>query len=304
MITGTAQMDGAILVCSAYDGPMPQTREHILLAKQIGVPAIVIFLNKVDLIDDLDLIELIELELRELLSSNNYPGKIIPIIRGSALMALKETKGKWCDSIKLLIKTIDKYIPTPKRERDKPFLMPIEDVFSILGRGTVATGRIERGLIKIGDDIEIVGIKQTIKTTCVGIEMFRKTLVQGEAGDNVGILLRGIDKNIIERGRVLCKPKSLCSYSIFLAEVYALKKEEGGRHTPILNKYRPQFYFRTTDVTGTIHLGKGVEMIMPGDNVTISIELIYPVALEEGLHFAIREGGKTVGAGVITKLMG
>ncbi|PIM96125.1 Elongation factor Tu [Candidatus Hodgkinia cicadicola] len=303
MITGTAQMDGAILVCSAYDGPMPQTREHILLAKQIGVPAIVVFLNKIDLIDDLDLIELVELELRELLSSYNYPGKQIPIVRGSALMALKETKGEWCDAIKLLIEIIDKHIPTPKRERDKPFLMPIEDVFSILGRGTVATGRIERGLIKIGDDVEIVGIKQTIKTTCVGIEMFRKTLIQGEAGDNVGILLRGIDKNIIERGRVLCKPKSLCSYSVFLAEIYALKKEEGGRHTPILNRYKPQFYFRTTDVTGTIHLDKGVEMIMPGDNATISIELIYPVALEEGLHFAVREGGKTVGAGVVTRLM-
>ncbi|PIM96813.1 Elongation factor Tu [Candidatus Hodgkinia cicadicola] len=303
MITGTAQMDGAILVCSAYDGPMPQTREHILLAKQIGVPAIVVFLNKIDLIDDLDLIELVELELRELLSSYNYPGNEIPIVRGSALMALKETKGEWCNTIKLLIETIDKHIPTPKRERDKPFLMPIEDVFSILGRGTVATGRIERGLIKIGDDVEIVGIKQTIRTTCVGIEMFRKTLVQGEAGDNVGVLLRGIDKNIIERGRVLCKPKSLCSYSVFSAEIYALKKEEGGRHTPILNKYKPQFYFRTTDVTGTIHLNKGVEMIMPGDNATISIELIYPVALEEGLHFAVREGGKTVGAGVITELM-
>ncbi|WP_146656963.1 elongation factor Tu [Candidatus Hodgkinia cicadicola] len=303
MITGTAQMDGAILVCSAYDGPMPQTREHILLAKQIGVPAIVVFLNKIDLIDDLDLIELVELELRELLSSYNYPGKQIPIVRGSALMALKETKGEWCDAIKLLIEIIDKHIPTPKRERDKPFLMPIEDVFSILGRGTVATGRIERGLIKIGDDVEVVGIKQTIKTTCVGIEMFRKTLIQGEAGDNVGILLRGIDKNIIERGRVLCKPKSLCSYSVFLAEIYALKKEEGGRHTPILNRYKPQFYFRTTDVTGTIHLDKGVEMIMPGDNATISIELIYPVALEEGLHFAVREGGKTVGAGIVTRLM-
>ncbi|PIM95761.1 Elongation factor Tu [Candidatus Hodgkinia cicadicola] len=303
MITGAAQMDGAILVCSACDGPMPQTREHILLAKQVGVPAIVVFLNKIDLIDDSELIDIVELEVRELLSYYGYSGNTIPIVRGSALLALQDVKGKWCDSIKLLIETVDNRIPTPKRERDKPFLMPIEDVFSILGRGTVATGRIERGLIRIGDDIEIVGIKQTIRTTCIGIEMFRKTLDQGEAGDNVGILLRGVDKNVIERGRVLCKPKSLCSYSSFIAEIYALKKEEGGRHTPILNKYKPQFYFRTTDVTGTILFNKGMEMIMPGDNATISVELIYPVALEERLHFAIREGGRTVGAGVIIKLV-
>ncbi|PIM96554.1 Elongation factor Tu [Candidatus Hodgkinia cicadicola] len=303
MITGAAQMDGAILVCSACDGPMPQTREHILLAKQVGVPAIVVFLNKIDLVDDLELIDIVELELRELLSYYGYSGNTIPIIRGSALLALQDIDGQWCKSVKSLIEAIDKYIPTPKRDIDKPFLMPIEDVFSILGRGTVATGRIERGLIKIGDDIEIVGIKQTIKTTCIGVEMFRKTLDQGEAGDNVGILLRGIDRNTIERGRILCKPKSLCSYSAFTAEIYALRKEEGGRHTPILNKYKPQFYFRTTDVTGTIIFNKGIEMIMPGDNATILVELIYPVALEEGLRFAIREGGKTVGAGVIIKLL-
>ncbi len=303
MITGAAQMDGAILVCSASDGPMPQTREHILLAKQVGVPAIVVFLNKLDQVDDLELIDLVELEIRELLSSYDYCGNEIPIIRGSALLALQNQDKKWKDAIISLIKAVDNSIPLPKRERDKPFLMPIEDVFSISGRGTVATGKIERGIIKLGDELEIVGIKQTSKTICIGIEMFKKTLDQGEAGDNVGLLLRGVDKDIIERGRVLCKPKSIHSYSRFTAEIYSLKKEEGGRHTPFFNNYKPQFYFRTTDVTGTITLLKGAEMVMPGDNATISVELIYSVALEERLRFAIREGGKTVGAGLIIKLL-
>ncbi len=304
MITGASQMDGAILVCSAKDGPMPQTREHILLAKQVGVPAIVVFLNKIDQIDDLELIDLVELELRELLSSYDYPGNNIPIVRGSALLALQACDKKWEKPILSLLEAVDNYIPSPKRDKDKPFLMPVENVFSILGRGTVATGKIERGVIKPGEEIEIVGLKRTIKTICIGIEMFKKTLDYGEAGDNVGILLRGIDKSVIERGRVLCEPKSVCSYIKFSAEVYALKKEEGGRHTPFFNNYKPQFYFRTTDVTGIISLKKGVEMVMPGDSVSIIVELIYPVALEEKLRFAIREGGRTIGAGIITKILG
>ncbi|ATY93560.1 Elongation factor Tu [Candidatus Hodgkinia cicadicola] len=302
MITGAAQMDGAILVCSAQDGPMPQTREHILLAKQVGVPAIVVFLNKMDQTQDTELVELVELELRELLSSYGYFGNDIPFIKGSALLALQGDL-TWKTGIDELMNAVDKHIPQPKRDKDKPFLMPIEDVFSISGRGTVATGRIERGIVKIGDELEIVGIKRTIKTTCTGVEMFKKTLEQGEAGDNVGILLRGVDKASVERGRVLCKPRSVRPYSVFVAEVYALKRDEGGRHTPFLNNYKPQFYFRTTDVTGTISLQKGVEMVMPGDTTSITIKLITPVALEEKLRFAIREGGRTVGAGVVTKLI-
>ncbi|AUG33857.1 Elongation factor Tu [Candidatus Hodgkinia cicadicola] len=302
MITGAAQMDGAILVCSAQDGPMPQTREHILLAKQVGVPAIVVFLNKLDQAQDIELVELVELELRELLSSYGYPGADVPIVRGSALLALQNNT-VWKHSINQLMNAIDQYVPLPKRDRDKPFLMPIEDVFSISGRGTVATGRIERGAIKAGDELEIVGIKRTVKTICIGVEMFKKTLDQGEAGDNVGVLLRGVDKIFVERGRVLCKPKSVKPYSMFVAEVYALRKDEGGRHTPFFNNYKPQFYFRTTDVTGSISLQKGTEMVMPGDTTCVTVKLITAVALEEKLRFAIREGGRTVGAGVVTKLI-
>ncbi|XXM90092.1 elongation factor Tu [Candidatus Hodgkinia cicadicola] len=302
MITGAAQMDGAILVCSAQDGPMPQTREHILLAKQVGVPAIVVFLNKLDQAQDIELVELVELELRELLSSYGFPGNDVPIVRGSALLALQGDP-VWKRGIDQLMIAIDQHVPQPKRDKDKPFLMPIEDVFSISGRGTVATGRIERGTIRVGDELEVVGIKRTIKTTCTGVEMFNKTLDQGEAGDNVGVLLRGVEKALVERGRVLCKPKSIKPYSTFAAEVYALKKSEGGRHTPFLNNYRPQFYFRTTDVTGTISLQKGTEMVMPGDTTSITVKLIAPIALEEKLRFAIREGGRTVGAGVVTKLL-
>ncbi|XXM93596.1 elongation factor Tu [Candidatus Hodgkinia cicadicola] len=301
MITGAAQMDGAILVCSAQDGPMPQTREHVLLAKQVGVPAVVVFLNKLDLVQDAEIIELIELELRELLSSYDYPGSNVPIVKGSALLALQG--GVWSSAIKQLMSAVDEHVPQPKRDKDKPFLMPVEDVFSILGRGTVATGRIERGVIRAGDDLEIVGVKRTVKTTCVGVEMFRKTLDQGEAGDNVGVLLRGVDKALVERGRVLCQPKSVKPYNTFAAEVYALRKEEGGRHTPFFNNYKPQFYFRTTDVTGAIGLQKGVEMVMPGDTTSVVVSLINSIALEEKLRFAIREGGRTVGAGVVTRLI-
>ncbi|AIC63813.1 Elongation factor Tu [Candidatus Hodgkinia cicadicola] len=302
MITGAAQMDGAILVCSAQDGPMPQTREHILLAKQVGVPAIVVFLNKLDQAQDVELVELVELELRELLSSYGYSGGDVPIVRGSALLAL-QNDATWKHSINQLMNAVDQYIPQPERDKDKPFLMPVEDVFSISGRGTVATGRIERGTIKAGDELEIVGIKRTIKTICIGVEMFKKTLDQGEAGDNVGVLLRGIDKILVERGRVLCKPKSVKPYSVFIAEVYALRKDEGGRHTPFFNNYRPQFYFRTTDVTGSISLQKGTEMVLPGDTTSVTVKLITAIALEEKLRFAIREGGRTVGAGVVTKLI-
>ncbi len=302
MITGAAQMDGAILVCSAQDGPMPQTREHILLAKQVGVPAIVVFLNKTDQVDDSELIELVELELRELLMSYGYAENNTPIVKGSALLALQGGEPKWEEAVALLMDAVDRYVPTPSRDKDKPFLMPVEDVFSILGRGTVATGRIERGVVRSGDELEIVGLKRTIKTTCIGVEMFRKILDQGEAGDNVGLLLRGVDRASVERGRVLCKPKTAGAFSKFEAEVYALKKEEGGRHTPFFSNYRPQFYFRTTDVTGAVVLPKGTEMVMPGDNLLVNVELICAVAIEEKLRFAIREGGRTVGAGIITRI--
>jgi elongation factor Tu len=304
MITGAAQMDGAVLVVSATDGPMPQTREHILLMKQVGVPYIVVFLNKVDMVDDEELLELVEMEVRELLSSYEYPGDDIPIIRGSALKALQST-GKRDDPaaapVFALMDAVDSYIPTPERAVDKPFLMPVEDVFTITGRGTVGTGRIERGQIKVGEEIEIVGLQEKArKSTVTGIEMFRKLLDQGIAGDNVGVLLRGIERNDIERGQVLAKPGSIKPHKKFKAEVYVLSKEEGGRHTPFFGNYRPQFYFRTTDVTGTIALPEGVEMVMPGDNVQMNVELITPIACEEGLRFAIREGGRTVGAGVVT----
>jgi elongation factor Tu len=304
MITGAAQMDGAVLVVSATDGPMPQTREHILLMKQVGVPYIVVFLNKVDMVDDEELLELVEMEVRELLSSYEYPGDDIPIIRGSALKALQST-GKRDDPaaapVFALMEAVDSYIPTPERAVDKPFLMPVEDVFTITGRGTVGTGRIERGQIKVGEEIEIVGLQEKArKSTVTGIEMFRKLLDQGIAGDNVGVLLRGIERNDIERGQVLAKPGSIKPHKKFKAEVYVLSKEEGGRHTPFFGNYRPQFYFRTTDVTGTIALPEGVEMVMPGDNVQMNVELITPIACEEGLRFAIREGGRTVGAGVVT----
>jgi len=306
MITGAAQMDGAILVVSATDGPMPQTREHILLMKQIGVPYIVVFLNKVDMVDDEELLELVEMEVRELLSSYEYPGEEIPIIRGSGLKALQSSgkRGdKDADPVFLLMDTVDKYIPTPERAVDRPFLMPVEDVFTITGRGTVGTGRIERGIIKVGEEIEIVGLAEKArKSTVTGIEMFRKLLDQGIAGDNVGVLLRGIERNDIERGQVLAKPGSIKPHKKFKAEVYVLSKEEGGRHTPFFGNYRPQFYFRTTDVTGTIQLPEGVEMVMPGDNVSMDVELITPIACEEGLRFAIREGGRTVGAGVVTSV--
>jgi elongation factor Tu len=303
MITGAAQMDGAILVVSAADGPMPQTREHILLARQVGVPALVVFLNKIDMVDDPELIELVEMEVRELLSSYEFPGDEIPIVRGSALCALEDKKpeiGK--NAILELMKAVDDYIPQPERPKDQPFLMPIEDVFSISGRGTVVTGRIERGVIKVGEEVEIVGIKDTQKSTVTGVEMFRKLLDQGEAGDNVGCLLRGIDKEAVERGQVLCKPGTVKPHKKFKAEAYILTKEEGGRHTPFFTNYRPQFYFRTTDVTGVVTLPAGTEMVMPGDNVTIDVELITPIAMEEKLRFAIREGGRTVGSGVVAKI--
>jgi elongation factor Tu len=307
MITGAAQMDGAILVVSAADGPMPQTREHILLARQVGVPYIVVYMNKVDMVDDPELIELVELEIRELLSKYGFPGDKTPIVKGSALKALqsdsKDVNAPEYKSIFELMDAIDSYVPQPKRDIDKPYLMPIEDVFSIAGRGTVVTGRIERGVVKVGDEIEIVGIKPTQKTVVTGVEMFRKLLDQGEAGDNVGVLLRGIKKEEVERGMVLAKPGSITPHTKFKAEAYILTKEEGGRHTPFFNGYRPQFYFRTTDVTGVVKLAEGVEMVMPGDNMSCSVELITPIAMDKELRFAIREGGRTVGAGVITEVI-
>ena len=305
MITGAAQMDGAILVVGADDGPMPQTREHILLARQVGVPYIVVFLNKVDMVDDEELIELVELELRELLTKYEFPGDDIPIIQGSALKALEtdDTDGDEARCIFELMEAVDAYIPQPVRDVDKPFLMPIEDVFSISGRGTVVTGRLERGIIKIGDDVEIVGIRPTHKTVCTGVEMFRKTLDEGQAGDNIGVLLRGVKREDVERGQVVAHPASIAPHRKFKAEAYVLKKEEGGRHTPFFNGYRPQFYFRTTDVTGVVTLPEGVEMVMPGDNVSVSVELITPIAMEKELRFAIREGGRTVGAGVISEVV-
>jgi elongation factor Tu len=305
MITGAAQMDGAILVVSAADGPMPQTREHILLAKQVNVPYIVVYMNKVDMVDDPELLELVELEVRELLSSYDFPGDDTPIIQGSALQALEsgDPNSEQGKKIQELLDALDSYIPQPKREIDKPFLMPVEDVFSITGRGTVATGRIERGVVKVGEEVALVGFGASKKTVVTGVEMFRKLLDQGEAGDNVGLLLRGIEKNEIERGMVLAKPGSITPHTQFEAEVYVLTKEEGGRHTPFFKGYRPQFYFRTTDVTGSVELPGGVEMVMPGDNVQMTIELITPIAMDEGLRFAIREGGRTVGAGVVTKIL-
>jgi elongation factor Tu len=304
MITGAAQMDGAILVVSAADGPMPQTREHILLARQVGVPYIVVYLNKCDMVDDAELIELVEMEVRELLSKYEFPGDDTPIVKGSALKALEGDAGELgAPSIVALVDAMDSYIPTPERVIDKPFLMPIEDVFSISGRGTVVTGRIERGIVKVNDEVEIVGIKDTVKTTCTGVEMFRKLLDEGQAGDNVGVLLRGTKREDVERGQVLAKPGSITPHTNFECEVYVLTKEEGGRHTPFFKGYRPQFYFRTTDVTGTIQLPEGVEMVMPGDNIKMTVELIAPIAMEEGLRFAIREGGRTVGAGVVSKIL-
>ena len=304
MITGAAQMDGAILVVSAADGPMPQTREHILLARQVGVPALVVFMNKVDQVDDPELLELVEMEIRDLLSSYNFPGDDIPIIKGSALAVLEDgDKALGEEAVLKLMEAIDSYIPQPERPKDKPFLMPIEDVFSISGRGTVVTGRVERGVIKVGDTIEIVGIRDTQTTTCTGVEMFRKLLDQGEAGDNIGVLLRGTKREEVERGQVLAAPKSITPHKVFESECYILTKEEGGRHTPFFSNYRPQFYFRTTDVTGTIELESGVEMVMPGDNVKIKVSLITPIAMDEGLRFAIREGGRTVGAGVVAKII-
>jgi elongation factor Tu len=304
MITGAAQMDGAILVCSAADGPMPQTREHILLARQVGVPALVVFLNKVDMVDDKELLELVEMELRELLSSYDFPGDDIPITPGSALAAVEGRDPEIGENaILALMKTVDEYIPQPDRPIDQPFLMPVEDVFSISGRGTVVTGRVERGIIKVGEEVEIVGIRPVQKTTCTGVEMFRKLLDQGQAGDNVGVLLRGTKREDVERGQVLCKPGSITPHTEFVAEAYILTKEEGGRHTPFFTNYRPQFYFRTTDVTGIVKLKEGVEMIMPGDNAELNVELITPIAMEEKLRFAIREGGRTVGAGVVAKII-
>ncbi|MFN4355115.1 elongation factor Tu [Parvibaculum sp.] len=304
MITGAAQMDGAILVVSAADGPMPQTREHILLARQVGVPALVVFMNKVDQVDDPELLELVEMEIRELLSSYDFPGDDIPIVKGSALAALEDSnKEIGHDAILALMKAVDEYIPQPERPINLPFLMPIEDVFSISGRGTVVTGRIERGIVKVGDEIEIVGIKPTTKTTCTGVEMFRKLLDQGQAGDNVGVLLRGTKREEVERGQVLCAPGSITPHTEFEAEAYILTKEEGGRHTPFFTNYRPQFYFRTTDVTGVVTLPEGTEMVMPGDNVKMNVTLIAPIAMEEKLRFAIREGGRTVGAGVVSKVL-
>jgi elongation factor Tu len=304
MITGAAQMDGAILVVSAADGPMPQTREHILLARQVGVPAIVVFLNKCDMVDDPELLDLVELEVRELLSSYQFPGDKIPIIRGSALMALEDKdKALGHDAILQLMEAVDSSIPQPERAKDRPFLMPIEDVFSISGRGTVVTGRVERGVVKVGEEVEIVGLRPTIKTVVTGVEMFRKLLDQGEAGDNIGALLRGTKREEVERGQVLAAPGSITPHTNFQAEAYILTKEEGGRHTPFFTNYRPQFYFRTTDVTGTVKLKEGVEMVMPGDNVSMEVELIQPIAMDEGLRFAIREGGRTVGAGVVAKII-
>ena len=305
MITGAAQMDGAILVVSAADGPMPQTREHILLARQVGVPAIVVYLNKVDQVDDEELLELVELEVRELLSAYDFPGDDIPIVKGSALSALegKDDDGIGKKSILELMEAVDSYIPQPERPKDQAFLMPIEDVFSISGRGTVVTGRVERGIVNVGDEIEIVGIRDTQKTTCTGVEMFRKLLDRGEPGDNVGVLLRGTKRDDVERGQVLCKPGSITPHTKFNAETYVLTKEEGGRHTPFFSNYRPQFFFRTTDVTGTIELPEGTEMVMPGDNITMVVNLICPIAMEEGVRFAIREGGRTVGAGVVASIV-
>jgi len=304
MITGAAQMDGAILVVSAADGPMPQTREHILLARQVGVPALVVYMNKVDQVDDPELLELVEMEIRDLLSSYDFPGDEIPIIKGSALAVLENGDAKiGHDSIIELMKAVDDYIPQPDRPKDKPFLMPIEDVFSISGRGTVVTGRVERGVLKVGDEIEIVGIRPTQKTTCTGIEMFRKLLDQGEAGDNIGVLLRGTKREEVERGQVLAAPGTITPHTTFNCECYILTKEEGGRHTPFFSNYRPQFYFRTTDVTGSIELPSGTEMVMPGDNITMTATLIHPIAMNEGLRFAIREGGHTVGAGVVSKII-
>ncbi len=304
MITGAAQMDGAILVCSAADGPMPQTREHILLARQVGVPYIVVFLNKCDMVDDEELLELVEMEVRELLTKYDFPGDDVPIIKGSAVLAVKGDQSEIGEpSILRLAEALDTYIPTPERAIDGAFLMPVEDVFSISGRGTVVTGRIERGIIKVGEEIEIVGIKPTLKTTCTGVEMFRKLLDQGMAGDNVGVLLRGTKREEVERGQVLAKPGSITPHTKFTAEIYVLGKDEGGRHTPFFQGYRPQFYFRTTDVTGAVELPAGTEMVMPGDNVSITVNLINPIAMEEGLRFAIREGGRTVGAGVVAKIL-
>ena len=304
MITGAAQMDGAILVVSAADGPMPQTREHILLARQVGVPFIVVFMNKCDMVDDAELLELVEMEVRELLSKYDFPGDDIPIVKGSALKAMEGDQGELGEqAILKLAEALDSYIPEPKRALDGTFLMPVEDVFSISGRGTVVTGRVERGIVKVGEEIEIVGLKPTIKTTCTGVEMFRKLLDQGQAGDNVGVLLRGTKREEVERGQVLAKPGSITPHTKFAAEIYVLSKDEGGRHTPFFNGYRPQFYFRTTDVTGSIELPAGTEMVMPGDNIAITVNLIAPIAMEEGLRFAIREGGRTVGAGVVSKVL-
>ena len=305
MITGAAQMDGAILVCSAADGPMPQTREHILLSRQVGVPYIVVFLNKADMVDDAELLELVEMEVRELLSQYNFPGDDTPIIIGSALMAVegKDDNGHGTSAVKKLVETLDTYIPMPERAIDKPFLMPIEDVFSIAGRGTVVTGRVERGIVKTGDEVEIVGLRATTKTTVTGVEMFRKLLDEGRAGENVGALLRGTKREDVERGQVLAKPGSIKPHTKFDSEIYVLSKDEGGRHTPFFKGYRPQFYFRTTDVTGEIQLADGVEMVMPGDNISMTVTLIHPIAMEEGLRFAIREGGRTVGAGVVAKII-
>ena len=304
MITGAAQMDGAILVVSAADGPMPQTREHILLARQVGVPYIIVYLNKCDMVDDAELLELVEMEVRDLLSNYNFPGDEIPIVKGSAKLALEGDQSEiGVPSILKLAETMDSYIPTPVRDVDHPFLMPVEDVFSISGRGTVVTGRVERGVLKVGDEIEIVGIRPTQKTTCTGVEMFRKLLDQGQAGDNIGVLLRGTKREEVERGQVLAKPDTITPHTKFTAEVYVLSKDEGGRHTPFFKGYRPQFYFRTTDVTGTIELPEGVEMVMPGDNITMTVQLISPIAMNEGLRFAVREGGRTVGAGVVAKII-
>ena len=303
MITGAAQMDGAILIVSAADGPMPQTREHLLLSRQVGVPKIVVFLNKADLVDDEELIELVEMEVRELMSEYEFEGDDAPVVVGSALKALEEPEGEWADKILELMDAVDEYIPTPERDTDKEFLMPVEDVFSITGRGTVATGRVEQGVVKVGDTIEIVGIKDTETTTVTGVEMFRKLMDQAQAGDNIGALLRGVKREDIERGQVLAKPGSITPHTKFKSEVYVLSKEEGGRHTPFFDGYKPQFYFRTTDVTGSIHLPEGVEMVMPGDNIEMVGELISPIAMDEGLRFAIREGGRTVGAGVVTEII-
>ena len=303
MITGAAQMDGGILVVSAADGPMPQTREHILLARQVGVPALVVFMNKVDLVDDAELLELVELEVRELLSKYDFPGDDIPIIKGSAVCALDDSNKELGENaVRALMAAVDEYIPTPARPIDQPFLLPIEDVFSISGRGTVVTGRVERGIVKVGEELEIVGIRPTVKTTCTGVEMFRKLLDQGQAGDNIGALLRGIDREGVERGQVLAKPGSVKPHRKFKAEIYVLTKEEGGRHTPFFTNYRPQFYFRTTDVTGVVTLPEGTEMVMPGDNVAVDVELIVPIAMEDKLRFAIREGGRTVGSGIVASI--